>query len=140
MKLLLSLALLLPFICLSQKVVLIDRQFQKPASYVEKIGMKNIEQGSFLIYEKDIDEVIKNVETLQTVIRSKKSVSSKMKSTIAGNTYFNVTGSGNRYNIIIDTKADKMGAFLVLASKNKSNGENLANIERFLTYLRSAKS
>lgn len=140
MKRILLFSFLLPVFCFSQKIALIDRQLQKPVTYVDNISMKNIEQGSFLIYEKDMEDVIKNIEALRTVIDSKDRIDAKMKSFITGNTYFTASGRSNNYDIVIDTKSNKMGAYFVLSSKKKSNEENLAQIDRFLTYLKTNKS
>lgn len=140
MKHILMIALLFPVFCFSQKIALIDRQLQAPISYVNDVSMKNIEKGSFLIYEKDMDEVIKNIETLRAIIDSKKGIDSKMKSFIIGNTYFTASGKNKNYDIVIDTKSNKMGAYFTLASKKKSNEENIAKIDRFLSYLRAGKS
>ncbi|MEJ7912792.1 MAG: hypothetical protein WKF70_06540 [Chitinophagaceae bacterium] len=140
MKRILLATFLLPLFCLGQKIALIDRQLQKPITYVDNISMKNIEQGYFIIYEKDIEDVVQQIESMKSLVSSKKPINAKTKSIIKGSTYFTSAGKTNNYHIIMDTKANMMGAFYVLSSKAKTNEENLANMDRMIAYLRSGKS
>lgn len=101
--------------------------------------MNQLEQGLFLVYTKDVDDVINSIESLRSIVDQNKPITSEMQSFIKGNTYFAAAKNGDEYSIVIDTKSNKMGSYFILASKEKSKKMNLEHMDKFLAYLKANK-
>lgn len=133
-------ALLFPVIGFSQKIALIDRQLSKPIVYVDAVNYNQIQKGYFMIYEKDMNSVIEGISSIRTQINSEKGFASKPKNFVTGNTYFSYFKKGRKYEVAIDTKSNMMGSYYILVDQKKSADDNLQQIDKLLSYLKSDKS
>lgn len=138
-KIILSL-LLLPCISFSQKIILIDPALQSPPVYSDKLTINQLEKGFFFINEKDLPAVIKSIEAYRNIVDAKMEIRPGMKAFKTGNTYYTSSNKGERYSIVVDTKINKMGTFLILSKKDRPRKENLQQIDKFLAYLRNNKT
>lgn len=131
----LILVAMLPLFSLAQKVGLVDRSLRKPVQYVENLEMDHIMKGYFTINKDDIPKVVSAITDYRKLIENGDKFPDKMKSVITGATYFTAGGRKGNYNLVIDTKINKMGSYFILANKDWSKEENLARIDAFIDYI-----
>lgn len=129
------LVMLLPLVSAGQKIAVIDREYKKPVSYVSSINMGQLAAGLFVIHRENIPAVLEAVRTYRALINDKQAIPEEMKSVIKGSTYFTASGDDNGYNLVLDTKINKMGSYFVLANKDASRKENLKAVDAFIEYL-----
>ena len=135
MKRIFTLVALLPLFAAAQKVGLVDRSLRQPVQYVETLDMDHIMKGYFTINKDDIPKVVSTIRDFRGMIEKGDRFPEKMKSVITGSTYFTAGGKKGDYNLVIDTKINKMGSYYILAKKSDSREDNLARIDAFIDYL-----
>ena len=141
MKKMMVILMLIPVFALAQKqVALIDPSLERPVTFVSALKMEHLLKGDFALSTDNMSIVAENVRKFRALIDDKKDLPADMKSIVKGTTYFTASGKNGDFNIVIDSKIDKMGTYFVLTDKSKSRKENLEGIDKFLAYLeRSGK-
>ncbi len=136
MKKMMALLMLCPVLAFSQgKIALIDPALRRPITYVSSMKMEHLLNGSFALGTDNMKAFVDKVKEFRGLIDGKKDLPENMKSVILGSTYFTVSGKNGDFNIVLDSKIDKMGTYFVLADKKNSRKDNIQRIDDFLAYL-----
>jgi len=126
---------LLPVMASAQKIAVIDRKLERPATYIATLRMSDLEGGAFVIEKSNFAAIIESLRSYRSLIDDRKDLPENMKSLVNGTSYFTATGKNGDFSIVLDTKIDKMGSYFIVADKSNSRRKNIEKISQFISYL-----
>lgn len=138
--------ILLYFVCFSaksQKIALLNTNFEIPIIYTDSVTVHQVTNGLFPVSTNDFDTLYANLDFINKML--KKRQRSKMKSfeLHAGATLITVErvpfSNGDRYIIQATTHISEVNSHLTLVDIEHSNKRSSQRIEKIMAYMKTNK-
>ena len=141
MRFLISVIILivLPQTSFTQRVALLNLNFQSPILYTDSVTIEQVNSGYFPIEEVSIDTFLANLKYIKTILGVRQRAKMEYFELRAGVTKFKISrvpfAYGDRYKIKVQSKVKEIESIFSLTDIDKSNSKNSAYIGKVMGYI-----